>query len=1672
MADLREILESLVGSDEKTVARLWRQSVMPDLLEACSVWQGDLRITSGLLTWLDTQGAALIRRWPDGWADHQVRWAKVILDATVRLHTPPDRRGPAEVPESLAEELASRYEVAPTHPYPLAFWRDLISYLRGLRRPVSNRCSILFPLVGNKAVIAKLRLELTGEGSGEVFLAPEQVLSRHMDTGFAQIFSDAAQIVKAQLGVGELHLSDVRVWVEAYRPCEDVTLRSYQLKDDSAGGALAVGLRNLWTGKLTDPSLVLSFALKNEGRELDGKCHPVEGDYGKVEGCKKEGLATLVMSEEQRPDEAEAFDAWATDQGVRIHRVQTLAQAAEFASGVPEELQKYYETLIQELQQTSWRHKNGDGVRLGEIAIPIKVLREDGVPEQGEIRDRSGVRQYLAQDPVLGLMDPEVARLYEPPMEDRAALPWEHELKNANKAAISGDPGAGRSFLISTMAIQLAEEGLCGIRGRKSIDELPLPIVADVDRLAEVLSYETVEDPAPLLSVMRANTGLGEQFKFWAMEKVKRSSLCYLILDDWDRVPAKKRDVLVRWMNNVDVRWASRRIVTCRSLSRLSAELPWRGVAGYKLAPFELSDIRRFVDWWFADDPVKASSLRALLDTSYSLALACRNPLMATLTCLVHEEHDITAGVTQRGVYARAVRHLLERYHKPSGKTDMANPVDQRRQLLTDIAWSVFPDDADSDRFSGNTIAKALARSMRKGKTSPEVVIALDALEGSGILTNLGRDVCTDEQQFSFRHRSFLDYLVARHLGREVNEKQAGWSATVVVDNRKTTFGELLDRKAWDPAWRNVVIFLAGELKDPAPLLEMLSDVSRDDRFRHRLALAVLCLPDAMHVLRARQQDTIGKHLQPLADGITAQAIAFWHDWYTGRHGSMPRCWSGCLTALAAVNAGCEGQPLLDWLSDEFAGGDAEFASFTVEATGETALRYPRLLTTLIDEALNCPDRERRLRAARVLTRCAPDADQLPELFDAVVRELGSPNPELRVWAIGLVKGSILRHDELIDLLLSLALDGPDDLHEQVGAVLALLETQVLESRVIGPLLEHVQRGEGDVRVRAVQLLGGIGEVAARSPRVVPRLAESLDHPALAEHAAHALGSMADPVVVGIPEVLPKMLRHAAGASDDQVYRSALRAFGAALLSRPDEITGVLLCLRSADSRMRRAALNVLYSLCEALGASGLPEAVVDKNLDALRRLAEIRHRDNLNLRRLAAADLAHLRLYLADYPLYTRFSLVTLKEAVELIGHNIAEGPRIAEEVSDILADSWRYLRWSYEVERHVGTDRTLTGHLADGIPFRLLRCDDPADVLENYFQTGASPAALPPTHVLRTAIDALSDDAGVLTRLETALRDEDKGTRAIAVSLLAFIGERSARVRGVIEDLLDLLRAENPELRLLSVLALGEMGSAVATDGRVVRELSDVARDDAEDSVQESARAALRFAVDPPGLWEQDRASRLAECVDEPSSTPGRRLMLVELLEEVAQRQEPLPDAVGALVKLAEADPDEVVRERATLALANVGPQKAGHPSVMPTVLDGALAGPEDNVSPEMMESQVVQFVTRLLRDGLIPWNVEVRDSKSAVIREPNTKQRIEAASRDGLRKMLFADEPDPAWIQPLIASMADLISAGDGGNELAVLLLQAVNEWGYRIIPEGDIWAVKTVAELADIPRPGRH
>ena len=182
-----------------------------------------------------------------------------------------------------------------------------------------------------------------------------------------------------------------------------------------------------------------------------------------------------------------------------------------------------------------------------------------------------------------------------------------------------------------------------------------------------------------------------------------------------------------------------------------------------------------------------------------------------------------------------------------------------------------------------------------------------------------------------------------------------GWKKIVPV----------VDKKAWLPAWQEVIILLAGTLTDPtletrtdpALLLRLLADEQKDDYFRHRLALAGLCLPELPSNFRQAQSSII--------DNITTTSFSLWWLYHNRDRAAVPHL-TRMLPALAQVNGyfsrpGWEQErmPLLEWCCQQlhrYYSYEEPWvnrrAARALGQLGNAAARHPDILPTLLDRAL------------------------------------------------------------------------------------------------------------------------------------------------------------------------------------------------------------------------------------------------------------------------------------------------------------------------------------------------------------------------------------------------------------------------------------------------------------------------------------------------------------------------------------------------------------------------------------------------------------------------------------------------------------------------------------------------------------------------------------------------
>ena len=446
-------------------------------------------------------------------------------------------------------------------------------------------------------------------------------------------------------------------------------------------------------------------------------------------------------------------------------------------------------------------------------------------------------------------------------------VPWdEHAAARFPRAVILGDPGFGKTWLLRYEARRLAHDGAQVLRDRAGgLDALALPLLArlsDLNRTDDFLEEALAAAAGP---------GQSEAFHRFVLQRLKTGH-AVVLLDAWDEVPvevpepgqpiAYKPNYRQRLGQRIDA--FARRFPRCRVLltSRIVGYdgSPIPDARELELFAFDWPQIEAFARAWFGD----AEPFLAMLRQNPQVQGLARIPLMLTLMCRAHEEQrQHPAAPTERSgaptrrvqIYSLCLRGLLRDWKEEKERRDIGDGyVEAVLEVLAPAAYALFA--GGHEQFG-------------EGLLREEVWVALGGLgaghelagrDATSVITELKRAgilITTGEHRAApllFLHRTFHEFLAARALARRVKSER--WLAIAAQ----------VDRKAWRPAWQEVIVLLAGQLADPLPLLRLLADKRRDDLFRHRLALAALCLTEV-------PADLLDS---PEVDGIATEVVTCW----------------------------------------------------------------------------------------------------------------------------------------------------------------------------------------------------------------------------------------------------------------------------------------------------------------------------------------------------------------------------------------------------------------------------------------------------------------------------------------------------------------------------------------------------------------------------------------------------------------------------------------------------------------------------------------------------------------------------------------------------------------------------------------------------------------------------
>lgn len=459
------------------------------------------------------------------------------------------------------------------------------------------------------------------------------------------------------------------------------------------------------------------------------------------------------------------------------------------------------------------------------------------------------------------------------------ASPWTEVFRAARqkdgplRAVVVGDSGQGKTLLLAMTARSLAMESLDAIKtGRSSLADVALPLTISAKQLAKHTPEGNETEDAAFRRVVRFHLGHPPAIAEYLADHAHEPR-SWLLIDSFDEVGWQQ----VSWATRVLAGWQCQTIFATRPYGRVANRLT---ATRYHLAPLTSEQIENFLhEKWFIE-PQSPSPIVDLIRRSPYLTELARNPWVLTLLCWCFEQGKITKAVTRGQLLQMVVKEMLDLAPADSDEFDGTRHVEEPdRQRGEDVyewlcnwAWRLWSQNPNAESIATGILRQTMAiadDTQPVTLTQLRVPALLDDLVVRGFLT----PVDSTRAQYEPLHRSFLEFFVAEELARQAEGrcqskrlKDAGSSRVL----KGKDAWRLIDAKAWDPKWSEVIALLGGRLRNPLPLLQLLRDAATDDWRRRRLVLAGRCVAEI-------DQDARRKH----AADVSTVSDELFNSWQT-----------------------------------------------------------------------------------------------------------------------------------------------------------------------------------------------------------------------------------------------------------------------------------------------------------------------------------------------------------------------------------------------------------------------------------------------------------------------------------------------------------------------------------------------------------------------------------------------------------------------------------------------------------------------------------------------------------------------------------------------------------------------------------------------------------------------
>ncbi|MBQ0827275.1 NACHT domain-containing protein [Streptomyces tagetis] len=345
--------------------------------------------------------------------------------------------------------------------------------------------------------------------------------------------------------------------------------------------------------------------------------------------------------------------------------------------------------------------------------------------------------------------DRDPARPGEGPPARARRLPADRTLDQEPRVLLRGDAGSGKTTLAQWLAVTAAREGT------------RIPYVLPLRTL-----IRTGPLPAPAAFLSAAGCPLTPP-EGWA-ERVLTEGRALVLVDGLDEIPAADRHATRHWLRGLLHAYPGNRwLLTTRPTAVRADWLATEGFWELSLAPMGHAEVATFVHRWHeaARAPEYEQRLLDSLRTKRDLARLVTNPLMCGLVCALHRERRGYLPTGRKELYDAALAMLLTRRDRERGLGTGDGPdlgEEAQLELLQRLAYAlVLSGRSEMGLETAERIVERALPTLAPAGFCDAPTVLRSLLLRSGVLRHPAEDT------LDFVHRTFQDYLAARHAVEE-----------------------------------------------------------------------------------------------------------------------------------------------------------------------------------------------------------------------------------------------------------------------------------------------------------------------------------------------------------------------------------------------------------------------------------------------------------------------------------------------------------------------------------------------------------------------------------------------------------------------------------------------------------------------------------------------------------------------------------------------------------------------------------------------------------------------------------------------------------------------------------------------------------------------------------------